>query len=411
MPPVNYPTPSQIFQQYSTTLKGLRPDLNVLAKSGEALIRGRTVAGIISGVYADQRKIDDDTFLKDARIEALLRHGEDEGIARQPATAAETVGFLASGTPGTAIPALATLRYPPTGILYSVQTATVVGGGGTVLLSLLANTTGQITNVLAGETLEFVSPITGVNPTGTLSIALADGADIESEDSYRSRLLLNRQRRPAGGNQYDYPRFAFEADPSVRSALIRRFGRGLGTVDVYITTGTTDIDTAVTNGNAIVRVPSPTLIQTVQDYYEAHVPLTDCPRVYGPTETPQDATVFIALADGILLTTVPADAVYNPLNLTVEALIKREISRVLYKVPVGGRLVEGLPGGYVLASEIEQQLDVMLSATPGNNGIAKGLIPVLIDRECDKLAPPDYNRLLTGAQLSTPGTLTVIEGV
>lgn len=409
--PVTFPTPTQIFQRYQTILKGARPDINVLDKSGEALIRGRVTSGLVSGIYADQRLVDNDTFIKDARIEALVRHGTDANILQQPATAATTADFHVTGTIGTPIPAGTSVRYAPTGIIYGVAVASVIDGTGNAHISLAANSQGQITNVDVGETLTFVAPPPGIDPDGVLVLALADGSDPESVDSYRARLLENRQRQPAGGNEFDYPNFAFQASTAVRSALIRRFGRGLGTVDVYITTGTTDIDTAVTQGQAIIRVPSGGVIATVQAYYDANVPLTDCPRVFGPVEVDQDASMKVDLAAGITLATVPADPINNPLNLNVGQLIQREMERAIYKAPVGGRVIPGQPNGYVIASELEQAVDAMLSATIDTNGQAKGKIPVLVDREVGPLDGLNYNRMLVGNQLALPNVMTVTVGV
>lgn len=408
----SFPTPSQIFQQYKTTFKGLRPDINENDPSGEAFIRGRVLSGIVAGLYSDQKKTDDDTFIRDCRDSTLPRFGADYDLPQQPATAAESTGYQFSGTPGTVIPVGTKVRFNPTGLTYTLQAAVTIAGGGTVLGTIICDTTGQIGNLAAGSTLTLVNPIFGVTNDGTLISAAGDGSDIETPDSYRARLLNRRQHPPAGGNEFDYPQFAFEADPSVRSAFIKRFARGLGTVDIYITAGTTDIDTAVTNGQTVNRIPTSTVIDTVQDYYNHNVPLTDCPQVVAPTEISANATVNVALAAGLTLsTTVPADPVYNPLGLTVLQLIQREVGRVMYKNPVGGRLIPGLSGGFLVAADIEAQLDLMLSAVPDTNGLPKGKIPILLDREVQKLASPNYNLPLAGNQLTSPGTITVVQGV
>lgn len=406
-----FPTPTQIFTQYQNTLKGLRPDINEQDPSGEALIRGRVTTGIISAMYGDQRKVDDDTYIRDARPSALLRHGADYDIPKQPATFASTADAVFTGTAGTNIAAGTQVRYVPTGIIYTTQALAIIGVGGSVSVALQAATAGQIGNVAVGQTLQLVTPLVGVNNTITLGAALADGADTETDDSYRARLLNRRQRPPSGGNQFDYPQFAFEASDTVRSAFIRRFARGLGSVDVYITSGTTDIDTAVTNGLPVLRIPTPATITTVQAYYEAQAPLTDCPRILAPVEVAQDVTVRVRLAAGITLATVPSDTVYNPLALNVEQLIAREVARVLYKVPVGGRTIPGLPNGYVVAADIETQLDIMLSAVPDDAGIAQGNIPVLLDRQVSNLDGVNVNRELIGNQLAAPGVTTVVVGV
>jgi uncharacterized phage protein gp47/JayE len=405
-----FPTPSQLLEQYKTILKSLRPDINVDDPSSEPIIRGAVLSGILSGVYADQRKIDDDTFIQDARDEALDRWGIVLGISRQPATSAETEDCLFTGDPSTVIPAGTTLRYPPTGILYTLQSQVTLDGSGEGHGSLIADTPGQIGNVSVGTELILLSTPPNVDSSATLIQALGGGSDAETADSYRSRLLLRLQRTPSGGNQFDYPAFAFKAHPSVRSAFVRRFGRGLGTVDVYITSGTTDVDQAVNLGLPVVRLPTPQILAAVQTYYEENAPMTDCPKIFSPSEITQDVTARVRLEAGFTLSSVPADSVNNPLGLSIENLIKREISRVLYKIPVGGRVLPGFQNGFVVAADIEQQLDDMLSAIPGKSGLPLGRLPVLADRQVQNLDGVNTNRQVLANQIVAPGILTVVLG-
>lgn len=406
----NFPTPSQIEQQYFQILRSIKPSINTNDKNSDFVIRGKAFTGLVSGLYGDQQKVNNDTYIPSARPEALLLRGQDLNIARQPATEAICEQVTFTGTNGTVIPIGTTLRYVATGVLYQTITSGTIALG-EVDLQVEALQTGQIGNISAPDTLILVSPPSGVDTIATLVVDMADGTDIETYDSYRQRLLDRYQHPPSGGNEFDYPNFAFAADPAVRSAFIRRFGRGLGTVDVYITTGTTDIDTAVTQGLSIVRIPSGGLIDTVQAYYDSHVPLTDCPGVFAPSEVPANATVAVDLAAGLTLSSVPADAVYNPLNLTVQQLIQREVGRVMYKLPSGGRLIPGFVNGFLTASDIEEGLDVWLSAVKDPvTGIVIGKLPILTDRQCAKLDPPDYNLALAANNLVVPGTITVTLG-
>jgi uncharacterized phage protein gp47/JayE len=408
----SFPTPSAIQTAYLQILKSIKPSLNINDQNSDFVIRGKAFSGLVSGLYGDQAKVDEDTYISSARPEALVLHGADLGISLQPATAASCTDVSVSGANGTVInPNDLTAIYGPTNVLYSNTTGgTIVGG--VVILTFTCEVVGQIGNIASPDTLTIVSPPTGVGTTATLLSDMSDGADIETTDSYRARLLSREQQPPAGGNETDYPAFAFAADPSVRSAFIRRFGRGLGTVDVYITTGTTDIDTAVTQGDAIIRIPSPALLATVQAYYNAHVPLTDCPEVYAPTEVDVNVTLNVDLAAGLTLTSIPSSPIYNPLNLNVQQLIQREISRALYKNPVGGRVLPGGTVGYVVASDIEESIDTYLSAEVDTvTGLPIGFLPILADRQVQPLNGSQYNLPVTENQLAAPGTLTVVLGV
>jgi len=408
----SFPIPSTIQARYFAYLKSIKPDLNINDPNSDFVIRGKALAGLISALYGDQQKVYKDGFINTMRPEALLLKGQDLGIAKQPATPADSPQVRVTGTDGTIIaPGSLTFLYVPTNVLYSnVNGGTIASGH--LDLQIQATVVGQIGNVKAPDTLTVVSPPTGVNTSASVMQNIADGADIETDDSYRARLLSREQQPPAGGNQTDYPNFAFSADPSVRSAFIRRFGRGLGTVDIYITTGTTDIDTAVTEGQSIVRIPSSTVLNNVQAYYNSHVPLTDCPQVYAPTEVNVDVEIDVVLALGLTMTSIPSDPINNPLNLNCMQLIQREVARALYKLPVGGRIIPSNSAGQVIASDIEESVDTWLSAVQDTTtGLYFGKIPILADRQVKPLDPPNYNKVLAENQLAAPGTITVTQGV
>jgi uncharacterized phage protein gp47/JayE len=393
-------------------LKSLKPSLNINDANSDFVIRGNAFSGLISGVYGDQANVYGDTFISTMRSAALLLKGADYGIPQNLATAAASSGIQISGANGTVISVgQLTFIYPSTNFLYTNTTGGTITGG-VLTLSIEAEAAGQAGNVAAPDTLTVVSPPNGVNGTAAVVTSIADGTDDESFDSYRARLLSREQNPPAGGNVTDYPAFAFAADPSVRSANVFRFALGLGTVAVYITTGTTDIDTAVTQGLSIVRIPSTQLLATVQAYYNAHVPLTDCPSVYGPTEQDIPVTVYVDLAQGLSLTSVPSDAVNNPLGLNCQQLIQREVGRALYKYPVGGRTIPGQSSGVVAASDIEYNLDIYLSAvTDTVSGLLIGKLPILADRYVAPLSGTSYELQVTQNVLPAPGTVTVNLGV
>lgn len=408
-----FPTPSDINAQYLQILKSLKPSLNINDKNSDFVIRGKAFTGLISGLYGDQSKVNNDTWVTTARPDALLLKGQDYGLAPQPATQAQSAQVRITGVNTTVVtPGELTFLYIPTNVLYTNTTGGTISGG-ILDLAVQCDVAGQQGNILAPDVLTVVSPPTGVNGVANLLQNMADGSDAENVDtSFRTRLLARVQNPPAGGNQADYPAFAFAADPSVRSAVIRRFGRGLGTVDVYITSGTTDIDNAVTNGIAVIRIPSPTVIATVQAYYDSHVPITDCAEVFAPTELSINVNVNVDLAAGLTLASVPADPIYNPLNLTVSQLIQREVGRVLYKYPSGGRIIPGITGGFVVAADIETGLDVWLSAViDSNTGLVIGKLPILADRQVQKLNGAQYDLPIAQNILPKPGTITPILGV
>lgn len=409
----NFPTPSQLQTQYLQILQSIKPAVNTSDLNSDFVIRGNVFAAFASGLYGDQAKVDNDTFITSSSPQALTLHGQDLGVPQSQATPASSDSVTINGPNGTVVTAgQLTFIFNSTGITYT----NTIGGtisGGNLIVGIQATTPGSIGNVSAPSSLSLIAPPSGIGALATLNDNLAGGSDVESTDSYRARLLSRLQMPPAGGNATDIRNFAFAADPAVRSVIVIPFALGLGTVGVYITTGSTDIDTAVTNGQSIVRVPSQTDINLVQAYMNANAPLTMCISVYGPTEIDFNGTVYVDLASGVILSTIPNDPVNNPLNLTVQQLIIREYGRALYKVPVGGwQLGSASPPGFIVASYIEQSMQQWLSSEVDPvSGLTIGNIPVLADIRVPAIGDPSgTNFAIASNNIVAPGTITVVLG-
>lgn len=92
---------------------------------------------------------------------------------------------------------------------------------------------GHSWNVQAGTVTLLLTPLEGVENVTNPS-AMSGGAEVETDDRYRERILLEWQRPPGAGNQADYERWA-RAFASVGYATIEPLWNGAGTVRVIIT--------------------------------------------------------------------------------------------------------------------------------------------------------------------------------
>lgn len=391
-----FPSPSESGDQYLQILKTIQPDVDISQTDSDWWIRSRTHGGVVSGIYADQRKIADDAFPQSARHEALGKHlqtyfNRDFNPA-QPASGLVLVG----GTDGSVIPALTEFTYLPNGNVYqSTSIATI--SGATAIVPVQSINAGQSQNLLQGAPLTLTSPPSGVGASAVASTNIADGTDAES-DAQAAAAILNRiQNPPAGGTANDYANFAKAASPSVTGAAVVRYLFGLGTLGIVITSGTSDIDAALNNGDPVVREPSDALIGVVQDYVDAVKVETDCVHVMGPNEFSQDVTVKCTFLTGDVNTIEPNT------GLKQGDLVKREVSRALYKTPAGGRILGGK--GYVVVSDIEETLDIGLSAAPYITG---SYASVLLDRDVLDLTPTGVNRLMDSREIVVPGTINII---
>lgn len=396
---LEFRSPAQVADEYLLHLKSLRPEVNTDQEDSDWYIKGRVLGGIAGGIYSDQRKIADDAFPQSARREALERHlfvYFNDGF-RQPT---QSNGLaLITGATGTVVPQDSLeLVYEPNGNTYSNTeefTISQVTGAKVPVTSLA---TGQEQNLLEGSELTISSPPVGVDTTAeVVDGPLADGSNIESNEEASSR-ILDRIRDPIrGGTQNDYEQWALEADDAVTRATILRYANGLGTVGVVITAGTTDIDTAINNGDPIVVTPSAQLIQTVKDYIDTRRPVTDCVRVLPPIEVQQDVTVFVRFSQGDTSTILAGQ------TLTQGEIVEREITRGLYRHPVGGYFFGA--SGFAVASYLEEVLDQQISALPE----LVGALPILTDRHVEDLSSSGRNRTVLTNEVIVPGNITVVD--
>lgn len=392
-----YKTPTEVGDEYLTTLKNLKPEIDISRQDSDWWIRSRVVGGVFSGIYGDQSKIADDAFPQSARREALQKHlnlyfGRD---FNPPQPSLGTV--VVTGTPSSFMPAATEFIYEPNGNTYkSVIDFTMVGASGTV--DILSDGSGQTQNLLDGAALKLSSPPSGFNSNAIAQGPIGGGRDEESNTEASTVILEFIQQPPAGGTAADYKRFAQQADASVVDANVIRFINGLGTLGICITAGTTDIDTALNNGQPVVREPSDALVAIVQEYVDTQKVETDCVDVFGPQVITVDVEVKVRYKSGHNSTIISA------LGLTQEELVQREVKRAMFKTPPGGRQFNG--NGYVVASEIEQVIDLGLSAEPYETGLYAA---ILVDRQVQDLAASGSNLLILPTQIAEPGSILITE--
>lgn len=103
----------------------------------------------------------------------------------------------------------------------------------------------------------------------------------ETDTALLDRLLLYIRQPPAGGNKYDYEKWALDVD-GVKAAYCVPLAQGLGTVDVMI----------LADGDE--EIPTQTLLDTVYDYIEDLRPVTaSVIRILAPAKIEQAVTMTV----------------------------------------------------------------------------------------------------------------------
>ncbi|MGJ7611161.1 MULTISPECIES: baseplate J/gp47 family protein [unclassified Variovorax] len=123
------------------------------------------------------------------------------------------------------------------GQTYTTNANATVDGTGfvTVAATAVADPAGLVGaagNCASGVVLTLGVAIAGIQSGGVASTAFTGGADVEQDDSLRTRMLEAYQKPPQGGSRDDYIKWA-KAVPGVTRAWCKPLGFGDGTVVVY----------------------------------------------------------------------------------------------------------------------------------------------------------------------------------
>lgn len=185
---------------------------------------------------------------------------------------------LAVGTAGTIVPTGALLTDPSGLVQVELTAGVTIPVGGSISCSLQASSPGYAGNLPVGTVLTWVSPPAGLASTLTLTTALQNGYDEESDLLLIQRLIRTLQARPMGGTVADYRVWGESVtDSDGRSLGIDRAypfpkRNGIGSVDLVLTIA----------GSGQGRDPGATRTAAAQVFVNARKPDADTIRILRP---------------------------------------------------------------------------------------------------------------------------------
>ncbi|EEJ0780841.1 baseplate J/gp47 family protein [Salmonella enterica] len=260
-------------------LKNQLPDADI-SEDSDFYARASSVASVAEGLYQHQSWIVRQIFPDTADSEYLLLHARTRGLSKRAATTAEGLAQI-TGTTGSKLSAGSSIQSDAVSCV-TLDDITLTASTGTVRVR--ASLSGTAGNLSAPVAAELVSAPAGINSRVTLQV-LTGGTDEETDASLLERLLDLIRRPPAGGNKYDYRRWALECD-GVTGAYVYPLRRGLGTVDIAITSAGS--------------LPSESIRKATQAHIDDLRPVTARDSlVLAPTQKTVDFDVIIT-PDGIL---------------------------------------------------------------------------------------------------------------
>ena len=294
-----------------------------------------------------------------------------KGVTRTPA--ARAVGTATfTGTNGTVLPTGTPVIRGDGKTYATTADGTVASGTVTVPVQADADPAGllgALWNCPVDTALVLGVGVAGINGAGAAAVAFTGGADLETDDSLRARMLQAYQNPPNGGSKADYETWAL-AVPGVTRAWCVPHAAGPGTVTVYVML---DVAEAAFGGfpqgtNGCATGETRDTVATgdqlaVANYVFVRQPVTALVYVLAPTANTVNFTI-----SGL-----------SGASLTVKNAVRAAISDVLAAY---GTLAAGsttVPLSYVQAAiaAVPGTAGFLITTPAGNIVSAAGSLPVL----------------------------------
>lgn len=340
--PFARPTLTELRDLVSQDIAAALPGTDPLLRFSNLSIMGEVLAGLTHLHYGYLDWIALQSNPATATDEYLEAWAALKGVTREPATSASgPVSF--AGSNGTVLPAGTALSRADGKTFTTTTSGTVSGGSVTVNATADADPeglTGAWGNMAAGSVLTLAASIDGINSNGTTG-TWTGGADIETDDSLKARMLERYQNPPHGGAAADYVAWAEEV-PGVTRAWCVPNGAGAGTVQVFVMLDETESAHGGfpqgTDGVATLELrgtPATGDQLAVANHIYSLRPVTALVSVYAPGAYTQNFTITgLASADPSVRTNVTSAISgvlrqYGELGGTVAlSLIESEIAAV-----------------------------------------------------------------------------------
>lgn len=318
--PFERPPLADLIERAAADIESRLPGGDARLRRSNLAVLARVHSGAVHGLYGYLAWLALQLMPDTAELEHMDRWAAIWGVTRKAATAAEGNVTL-TGTNGAVVPTGTTLQRSD-GAQFTVDADATIASG-TATATVTAAAAGADGNTEATSALTIVSPIAGVTSACVVAAGgLSGGADTESDEALRARLLDRIQEPPHGGADFDYVKWALEI-PGVTRAWCFPLEMGLGTVTVRFVR---DDDVSI--------IPDAGEVAAVQAHIDGLRPVTADVYVVAPAAVALNLTI-----SGL----VPATA-------AVREAIAAELDDLLRR--------EAEPGGTILVSHLREAISI-----------------------------------------------------
>lgn len=259
--PWQSPTLTELADQIRADMRGRLPDANPALRRAMLRVIADVDAGAVHGLYGYLAWLSKQLIIDTAEAEWLERWASIWRIYRQGEVVA-TGPVLLTGNPAAQL--LAAEEFESDGIRYTLDDTVTLDENGEATGDVTAVEAGDEGNLAAGETLRLVRAVSGIDGEATVGDdGITGGAEQESDERLRERLLERIQRQPHGGNADDYIMWVREAHPDITRVWVSRHQPDIGEVTVrFVCDDLADI------------IPSIAVVEAVDEYVDDVRPVT-----------------------------------------------------------------------------------------------------------------------------------------
>ena len=316
-------TAEEIFDEMLETFQGFAGyGLNA---GGDMALRMRAAAEEIADAYAAAEDVRAQSFPQTAGGEYLDRHALMRGLVRAAArkatgsltfAAPETVSAAITVPAGTVCMTSAGLRFETT------EEGVIPAGARTCTVAAECQEAGAAGNIGAGLVTFLTRAPVGVDSCRN-DAAFSGGADEESDEKLRSRVLSSFRRLPNGANAAYYEQEAMAVE-GVEAAVVTPRAFGIGTVKVTVASAS--------------GAPTSALLAAVRERLEAAREICVDVTVAAPTVKSVNVTVKVETENGYDAASVrsavaAAIASFFSGGLLGKSVTLAELGRIVYAVP------------------------------------------------------------------------------
>ena len=310
--PFDRPTLAELRDQIRRDFNARLPGADALLAQSNLSVIGDVWAGVSVLHYGYQSWLALQLMPDTAETAALERWASIYGLTRKPAVPA--IGAVdVTGNPGAIVPPQAEFMRVDR-VVYQTPDGATLDATGAAMIAVEAELAGTIGDAVAGVQLSTVGALPGVLATAFVSATgIAGGADVETDDALRTRLLARIQQPPHGGSASDYIAWTLEV-PGVTRAWVYPLEQGPGTVVVRFCMD----DAAHPDG-----IPFPEDVAAVQAHLDIVRPVCAQVIARAPIAHSIDVTVVALYPD----------------TVTIRVAVEAELADTLFRHAIPGATV------------------------------------------------------------------------